>query len=310
MSHRGRVALALLTMYIAWGTTYVGIAYAIETMPDLLAMGLRFLAAGTLQFAVVGFTSGFAQFRVSRSQFRNASFLGVIMLAVGLGTVSRAEHAVPLGVCALIIASTPVWTALLRLLSRDRPSWVTMAGVALGLAGLAVILEPGKTVPRAGAEHLNLTMWMLILVASNLLWSIGSFITPRVDVPVTSTVLTTYEMFAAGFALLVTGLLDGQRITAMAHATARSWAGWSYLVIVGSVVGYTTYNWLLSNAPISLVSTYSYVNPLVAAGLGAVLFGEKITSQMALGGLLVLGSVAAVAAGERLRPILPSSETV
>ncbi|CAB4341114.1 MAG: EamA family transporter [Actinobacteria bacterium] len=310
MSLRGRVALALLTMYIAWGTTYVGIAFAIETMPDLLAMGMRFLLAFLLLLLVVGLTSGFAQFRISLRQWVNSFVLGIMMLAVGLGVVSSAEHVVPIGVAALIVGSMPIWTGILRMVDNDRPSRKTLIGVLTGFVGLAIILQPGETVPRAGAEALNVTLWMGILVIGNILWSLGSFMTPRLDTPKRPLVLTTFEMFSAGIVLVCVGLAKGQSFSDFFEASPRSWAGWMYLVIVGSVVGYTTYNWLLANAPISLVSTYSYVNPIVAIALGFVIFHEPVTRNVWLGGFVVVVSVALVITAEQRKSTNPIVEIV
>ena len=292
------MALSLFTMYIAWGTTYVGIAFAIETMPDLVSMGFRFLTAAAIQFVFVGSRTGFLQYRITMKQLCNSIFLGTIMLAVGLGTVATAEHVVPLGVAALIIGSMPLWTALLRIIDHDRPRGRTLLGILAGFIGLMIILQPGHTIPRPGGAGHNITLWMLILLLGNLLWSIGSFVTSRLDTPPNSLVLTTFEMLSAGVVLLVIGLIHGQHIGDFLRASGRSWAGWSYLVIVGSVIGYSTYNWLLANAPISLVSTYSYVNPVVATILGIVIFQEKLTQNILVGGLVVLVSIALVMTSE------------
>lgn len=305
-----RVALALLTMYIAWGTTYIAIAYAIETMPDLLAMGLRFFTASVLQFALVAAFSGIRQFAVTRRQLRNSLLLGAMMLSVGIGTVSTAEHVVPLGIAALIVSSMPLWTAVLRVMSGDRPGAVTVIGIVAGFVGLVIIMQPGRTTPRPGGEDLDLLLWMMVLFFGNILWSIGSFITPRVDKPSRPLVLTTYEMLSAGIVLMGIGLVNGQRFDDVFDASRASWAGWTYLVVIGSVVGYTTYNWLLTHAPISLVSTYSYVNPVVALGLAALIFGEPITSNVLVGGVLIVAAIALVASSERVKPVAATAETV
>lgn len=303
MPKQTRIALGLLTMYLAWGTTYIGIAFAIETMPDLLAMGLRFIAAATLQFAVVAATSGPSQFRVTLRKLLTSLGLGTMMLGAGLGTVSTAEHVVPVGVAALIVATMPLWTTLLRLVTGERPRSAAVLGVVTGFIGVAVILQPGHTVPRVGGGHHNVTLWMLIMLLGNVSWSLGSFLTPKVDIPRRPLVLTTYEMLAAGAVLSGVGLAQGQSVSDMVHASVRSWLGWSYLVVIGSVVGYTTYNWLLANAPITLVSTYSYVNPIVAIALGTAIFGEPVTDNIALGGVLVVVSVALVVFAERSGPV-------
>ena len=293
-----QVGFALLTMYIAWGTTYVGIALAIESMPDLLAMGMRFVAAASIQFLIVGLRSGFNQFKLTKTQLRNTTVLGTMMLAVGLGTMSAAEHVVPLSAASLIVASMPIWTGLFRMLDGDRPSRFSVIGIAAGFLGILIILAPGQTVARTGGDPATITLWMFIILLGNLSWSIGSFITTRLDTPKNPLVLTTYEMAAAGVVLTLCGLATGQQLGDFLDATNRSWAGWIYLVIIGSVVGYSTYNFLLNNAPISLVSTYSYVNPVVATALGLVIFNEPLTHNIVVGGLVVLASVALVITSE------------
>ena len=302
MSLRSKVALALITMYIAWGTTYLAIAYVIQTMPDLMSMGVRFLAAGAIQYLLVSLVSGAAQFRVTPRQLRNSVLLGIFMLAAGIGAVSTAEHVVPVGVVALIVSSMPLWTALLRISDGDRPSRMTLIGIAAGFAGLVIVMQPNSTIPREGANGIHMTLLMLVLIAGNIMWSVGSFLTPRIDKPGPPLVLTTYEMLAAGVALIVVGMCRGQRLSDLTHGSATSWAAWWYLVLIGSVVGYTTYNWLLGHAPISLVATYSYVNPVVALVLAAVLFSEPIGTRIVFGGALILSAVALVAASERVTP--------
>lgn len=297
-SQKSKIAGALLVMYIAWGTTYIAIAFSIESMPDLLAMGLRFLAAGVLQFLLVGSTSGFAQFRITGKQFWNSSLLGTMMLALSLGAVAVGEHVVPISVASLIVSTLPLWTALLRYMDGDKPAALSLVGVAAGFIGLIFILQPSGITPRAGGNPAELLLWMVVILLGNIVWAIGAFFTTRMDVPKKPLVITTYEMFAAGLVLMTLGLFRGQNFGDFLDATWQSWLGWSYLVIVGSVIAYSTFNWLLGNAPISLVSTYSYVNPIVATALGLLFFGEQITVTVMLGGVVVLISVALVITAE------------
>ena len=295
---QSKIAGALLIMYIAWGTTYIAIAYAIETMPDLLSMGMRFFVAAILQFILIGATSGFAQFKISSKQFWNSSLLGTMMLALSLGSVSMGEHVVPISVAALIISTQPLWTAVLRYMDGDKPHPVSLLGVIAGFIGLVFILQPAGIQTRNGADHSVLLLWMVVILLGNIVWAIGSFFTTRMDVPKKPLILTTYEMFAAGLVLIIFGLLRGQTFGDFLDASWQSWAGWAYLIIIGSLIAYSAFNWLLGNAPISLVSTYSYVNPIVATALGLVFFGEQITSKVLLGGLVVLISVALVITAE------------
>ena len=293
-----KVALGLGVMYIAWGTTYIGIAYTIESMPPLFSMALRFIAASSVLFLVIGFTKGFNGLRVPRKQFFNATWLGILMLTSGLGTMSLSEKVVPIGVASLIVAAMPIWTAIFRTIDRDRPSAWSLFGIASGLIGIAIIMLPGHTQARPDSGGGNVTFWMFVILFGNLCWSFGSFIATKVETPKDSFLLSAYEMAGAAVGLIIAGLIHHENAADFANATARSWWGLIYLITIGSLVGYTVYTWLLDNAPISLVSTYAYVNPVVAVALGIWLFNEDLTTNILIGGLVVIVSVAIVVAVE------------
>jgi drug/metabolite transporter (DMT)-like permease len=160
---------------------------------------------------------------------------------------------------------------------------------------------PGQTQARPGAVGASVTFWMFVILFGNLWWSLGSFIAPRMETPSNPLVLSTYEMAGAAVALFIAGLINQEQITDFANASARSWGGWLYLVTVGSLIGYTVYTWLLENAPITLVSTYAYVNPIVAVALGIVIFNEDVTPNILIGGVIVIASVAIVVAVESVK---------
>ena len=297
-SIKTKVAAGLGVMYIAWGTTYIGIALTIETMPPLLSMSFRFVAASLLLFAFIGLRSGWNELRLNRRQLASAVFLGVLMLGSGLGTMALAEKVVPIGVASLIVAAMPIWTALFRTLDRDRPKISSLLGIGAGLVGIAIIMLPGNTLARPGSDGQDVTFWMFIILLGNLSWSVGSFIAPRMETPSNPLVLSTYEMAGAAGALFIAGMINQESIADFFDASARSWGGWIYLILVGSLIGYTVYTWLLENAAITLVSTYAYVNPVVAVALGIIIFKETLTPNIVIGGLIVIVSVAIVVAVE------------
>jgi drug/metabolite transporter (DMT)-like permease len=288
-------------MYLAWGTTYIGIAFTIETMPPLMSMSFRFAAASVLLVLFLGLRHGWQSLRLTRSQLASSLFLGVLMLGVGLGTMSMATRVVPIGVASLIVAAMPIWTALFRTIDRDRPKLISLAGIVGGLIGIAIIMLPGQTQARPGAGADNVTLWMFIILCGNLCWSLGSFFAPRMDTPENPLLLSTYEMAGAAVALLIAGLIHHENFGDFFDASYRSWAGWVYLVVIGSLVGYTVYTWLLENAPITLVSTYAYINPVVAVALGIIIFNEILTVNIIIGGLIVIASVAIVVAVESVK---------
>ena len=283
---------------MAWGTTYIGIAFTIETMPPLLSMSFRFVAASLALFVFIGLRNGWDSLRLTRKELSSSIFLGILMLGTGLGTMALAEKVVPIGVASLIGASMPIWTALFRTLDKDRPSLFSLLGIAGGLVGIAIIILPGQTIARPDSGGQSVTLWMLIILFGNLCWSLGSFIAPRMETPSNPLVLSTYEMAGAAGALFIAGMIHQETISDFMDASVRSWGGWIYLVTVGSLIGYTVYTWLLENAPITLVSTYSYVNPVVAVALGIVIFSEALTTNILVGGFIVVVSVAVVVAVE------------
>jgi drug/metabolite transporter (DMT)-like permease len=150
-SRKTKVAFGLGVMYLAWGTTYIGIAFTIETMPPLMSMSFRFAAASTLLVLFLGLRNGWQSLHLTRSQLASSLFLGVLMLGVGLGTMSMATRVVPIGVASLIVAAMPIWTALFRTLDRDRPKLISLAGIVGGLIGITFIMLPGQTQARPGA---------------------------------------------------------------------------------------------------------------------------------------------------------------
>ena len=300
-SIKTKVAVGLGIMYIAWGTTYIGIAFTIETMPPLLSMSFRFVVASLVLFIFLGLRNGWDSLRLTRKEFTSAIFLGVLMLGAGLGTMALAEEVVPIGVASLIVAAMPIWTALFRTLDKDRPKLSSLFGIVAGLIGIAIIMLPGQTIARPDSGGQSVTLWMFIILFGNLCWSLGSFIAPRMQTPSNPLVLSTYEMAGAAVALFIAGMINQESISDFMDASIRSWGGWIYLVTVGSLIGYTVYTWLLENASITLVSTYAYVNPIVAVALGIIIFNETLTTNILIGGLIVIVSVAVVVAVESVK---------
>jgi drug/metabolite transporter (DMT)-like permease len=281
------VWVALGIVYVVWGSTYLAIRVVVETVPPLLGMGLRFGLAGLLLAGVVVARGGSGRLRVTRRQAASAAVVGVFLLLGGNGMVAVAEQEVPSGLAALVIAAVPLWVVVLRWLGRDRPAPVTLLGVLLGFPGLVLLLLPtGRPagVPLAGVA--------LVLLAG-FLWAVGSYAGSRLPMPPDALVASALEMLCGGAVLVAAGLAVGERLDPSV-VSGRSALAWVYLVLFGSLLAFSSYAWLLQNAPISTVATYAYVNPVVAVVLGSVLLGEVLTSGMLLGGLLVVASVVAV----------------
>jgi drug/metabolite transporter (DMT)-like permease len=280
---------ALWTVYLVWGSTYLGIRVVVETAPPFLAAGARFLLAGALLGAVVVARGGIRALRVPLPQLGTAALVGVLLLVGGNGLVFYAEQEVPSGLTALIVAAIPLWVIVLRLVGRDRPGRATLAGVALGFVGVAVLLLPGSHAEGADPAHVAL------VVLATVLWAIGSFTASRRRMPANPFVATTVEMLAGGVVLAVLAVVAGepQRLAAGSVST-RSLVAFAYLVVAGSLLAFTAYAWLVQTAPLSKVATYAYVNPVVAVLLGALLLAEPLTPLMLAGGTVIVAGVALV----------------
>lgn len=292
----GLVAAALGAVYLVWGSTYLGIRIVVEEAPPLTTMGLRFLTAGLLLGSVLAVRSGIRRLIVTRRQLAGAAFLGLMLPMLGNGLVSVGESlGAPSGVTALLIAAIPLWVVVFRVASRDAPGRGSLAGVLLGFAGLAYLVLAGQA---SGQRELTLTAAGIIVLAS-LCWSLGSFVQPRLWLPRDAFVTAVYEMLCGGMIMILTGFAVGERFTG--DYTARTWLALGYLIVFGSMVAFTAYVWLLANAPISLVATYAYINPVVAVFLGWLVLRETVTAPVLVGGGIVVLSVAIVITAERAR---------
>jgi drug/metabolite transporter (DMT)-like permease len=304
----GLVVAALGVVYVVWGSTYLGIRVVVAEAPPLTSMGLRFMTAGVLLGAVLSLKGGPRRLRVRPRELAGAALLGLMLPMLGNGLVSVGEdHGAPSGATALLIAMTPLMIVVFRAVSGDRPRSLSVFGVLLGFAGLAYLVLAG----RGSGGDLPLGPALLILFAATC-WGLGSFVQPRLVLPEDVFVTAVYEMVCGGLIMVSVGLLSGERFTA--DYGPRTWLALGYLVVFGSMLAFTAYVWLLSNAPISLVATYAYVNPVVAVFLGWLVLGESVTVPILLGGGVVVAAVAIVITAERPRrkplPESPAPQTV
>lgn len=280
---------ALLVVYIVWGSTYLAIKLVVETMPPLLAASSRFLIAGLLIAAVLVVRRGPAVLRLSRAELAGAAFVGVALLLGGNGLVSLGEREVPSGVAALIIAVVPLWVVLLRLLGSEPVRRGTLLGVVIGIGGVAVLLIPRGLGSEAGLGG------MAMVVFSGLSWALGSYYSRRVALPSDPFVSTSAQLVLGGLALGICGLISGEMgLLRVERFSTEAVVSLIYLVLIGSIVAYTAYTWLLQNASISKVATYAYVNPVVAVILGWLVLNEEINLAMLVGGAMIVVAVGLV----------------
>lgn len=296
-----QVWTALTIVYVVWGSTYLAIAVTVRSLPPLVSMGLRFFVAAAVLAAFLLLRRGPRALAVTRAELRGAALVGVLLLGVGMGMVTMAEQYVPSGVAALIVSIMPVWVVLIRTVTGDRPRLVTWLGVGIGFAGMVVLVHPGADVAAVnGATDAQRALWSMLMPLGTLCWAIGSFLQPRITTPRDPLVLTTYEMLTGGSVLALVGLLRGEDLSRFASADTSSWVAWGYLVTVGSLFAYLAFVWLVDHAPLSLVATYAYVNPVVAVLLGWLILREPLSSAVLLGGAIIVSGVVLVVSGERV----------
>jgi drug/metabolite transporter (DMT)-like permease len=290
---RTALVAALLTLYLVWGSTYLAIRVVVEVAPPLLSTAARFLAAGALLAAVLVARGGRARLRTSGHELRAATLVGGLVLVGGIGLLGIAEQHVPSGVASLVIASVPLWVVLLRAARRERVPRRTLAGVLAGFAGVGTLVLPG-----AGTET-GPAWGLALLVAAAVATAAGSVLADRVGLPPDVLLATTLEMLTAGVLLAAVGLVVGEGADLDAGAVSlEAVLAFAYLVVIGSVVAYTAFVWLLDRAPVSTVSTYAYVNPIVAVALGWALLDEAVGPRVLLAAAIIVGGVAVTVRAE------------
>ena len=261
----------------------------VETLPPFLGAGVRFLTAGLVFYAMLAIGRRRLWLGITSAQLIGATAVGLLLLLGGNTVVTVAEQHVPSGLAALVIATIPLWVIVLRLLAREPVGRSTLAGVAAGFLGVAILVLPGD---RPGGAPLGA---MLLLVLAAFLWACGSFLSTRLALPEDPLVSTAVQMVVAGVLISVVGLAAGE--TSDVHAAAvsgRSLGALLYLIVAGSLLAFTAYVWLLQNAPLSTVATYAYVNPLVAIVLGWAILSEDITWSIVAATVVIVASVAFV----------------
>ncbi len=294
---------AMIAVYIAWGSTYLAIHFAVETMPPFLMAATRFLIAGGLLFAYRRLRGD----RIPRwNAARSAGIVGLFLLLGGNGAVVWAEQTVPSGLAALMVSSSPLWMLLIEAMlpGGKRPPGRAVVGVILGFSGVILLMWP-----TGNGGLLQANPWgALVLVFATFTWAAGSIYSRYADLPESPLMGSAIEMLIGGTALLILGAATGEFSQVhLADITTRSLVGLAYLIFFGSLIGYTAYTWLLQVAPTSLVSTYAYVNPLVALVIGAVLAGEILSTRTLIAAGVILGSVALITTTSA--PSLPETET-
>ena len=288
--HRGLLIAAFAAVYVLWGSTYLAIALAVQSIPPFLMIAVRSIAAGAILFAIAQLRNpGLPPLRA----WAWAAASGVLLFGGCHGALAYAEKYVPSGLAAVMLATVPFWMVLINFLisAEDRPKIVTLTALVAGLAGVALFMLPSgrqETGPIA-------PLMVLVLLGSAFMWAAGSVISQRQSASVPAVTSAGMQLLCGGAALVIASSLKGEYFGfSPSQISAISWGGLVYLTVAGSVVAFAAYVWLLDHVRAPLVATYTFVNPIIAVGLGWAVLGEHLTLQMSAGFALVVASVVAV----------------
>jgi drug/metabolite transporter (DMT)-like permease len=283
-----RIWIALLAIYLIWGSTYLAIRFAVGTIPPFLMAGTRFLVAGIILY---GWRRMAGDPAPTARQWGSTVVTGLLLLLGGNGLVSWAEQNVASGIAALMIGSVPLWMVLIEAIRPGgvRPNRIGIIGLCVGFGGIILLVAPWQANNAVTGTHL-LGASALLLAA--FLWSLGSIYSRSADLPKSSLLTTGMEMLGGAIGLYIAGTLTGEwQVLHLASITTRSWMGLAYLIVFGSLIGFAAYAWLLRVAPVSLVATYAYVNPVVAILLGSFFAQEVINARILAAAIVIVGAV-------------------
>ncbi len=293
-----KIWIALVALYIVWGSTYLAIRFSVETIPPFLHAALRFLISGAILYIwrrVAGDPAPTA------SNWKSTAIVGAALLLGGNGLVGWAEQSVPSGIAALMIATSPFWLTLFEALRSGgaKPTWQAILGLIVGFSGVFLLIGPAEF---TGAEESFDSFGIILLLLAPFFWSLGSIYAKNADMPKSTLLGTGMEMLSGAVALFIVSVFKGElNGFHIGLVSTRSWLGLAYLITFGSLIGFVSYGWLLHNAPISLMSTYAYVNPVVAVFLGNLLADEPLNGRILMAAAIIIGSVVVINSARQLK---------
>lgn len=290
--HLVLLVAAFAAIYVFWGSTYLAIKFAIQTLPPFLMAGTRFFFAGAVLFIVARFARDYEKPRPEH--WRTSLVIGTLLLLGGNGGVVFAQKYISSSLAALLVATEPFWIVLLGWLwlKGARPTLKTALGLAIGFVGVWLLISGQYAGGSVSEGFSGQFLGTLLVIVAAFSWAAGSIYGLRAPVPKSSLLTAGMQMIAGGAVLLLVSLIRGEAAGFDIRAVSTgSWLGFLYLIVFGSLISFTAYSWLLKNAAPSMVSTYAYVNPVVAVFLGWFIAGESLTGQMLLGASIIVGSV-------------------
>lgn len=286
---------AFAAVYVIWGSTYLAIKYAIETLPTFLMAAFRFLIAGGILFAWARLSPNYEKPKLVH--WRTSLIVGTLLLAIGNGGVVLAEHYISSSLAALLVATMPFWMVLLGwgFMGTGRPGYKMVLGLFIGFVGVALLISGNGHGSGAAGGMGGYLFGVISITIATLGWSAGSLYGSRAASVKSPVLAAGMQMLAGGFVLLLMGTVMGEwSIFDPAAVSANSWLALAYLIVFGAVIAFTAYSWLLKNVSPAAISTYAYVNPAIAVVLGWAIAGESLTAQMLVGAAVIVASVALI----------------
>lgn len=300
-SFRLWIALSFVSTYLIWGSTYLAIRYAIETIPPFVTVAIRHSLAGGVLF-IWAWKRGF---RPTRQNWMAGAVVGGLFFLIGHGSLHWAEQYVTSGLAALLIATEPMFILLLgSLTGKEKMNWMNSLGLVIGLAGVAILSAEGLNL------HASNWIGMAAVLLGSVAWSVGVVVSPKLPMPQDSIGRAAVPLLCGAVMLHVSALLSGEYHQVQWHdVSMKSWMGLAYLVVFGSIVTFTAYTWLLEHCSPTLVATHTYANPIVAVLLGWWLAGEPVSLRLALSTVAILAAIVLIQRGERVNPaVRPCAE--
>lgn len=302
-----KIWIALLALYIVWGSTYLAIRFSVETIPPFLHASLRFLISGAILYI---WRRAAGDPAPTLSHWKSTAIVGTALLLGGNGLVAWAERSVPSGIAALVIATSPFWLTLFESLRSGgtKPTWQAIVGLIVGFGGVFLLIGPAEI---TGAKESFDRFGTILLLLAALFWSLGSIYARNADMPKSTLLSTGMEMLTGAVALFLVSLVKGElNGFNFGLVSTRSWLGLAYLITFGSLIGFVSYGWLLHNAPVSLMSTYAYVNPVVAVFLGNLLADEPLNGRILMAAAIIIGSVVVINSARQVKVRTQSLQAV
>lgn len=294
-----KIITALISLYVVWGSTYLAMRYVVETFPPFMYASVRFLIAGLI---LVIWRLAAGDEMPTLSNWRAAAITGTLLLLGGNALIALAEKNIPSGIAALMVGASPFWLTLFEALRSNgsKPTWRTMAGLVVGFGGVFLLIGPAKM---TGSNQSFGLVSTLVVAVAPMLWSLGSIYARGADMPKSSMLSSGMQMLASSVPLFFVSFISGEfNNFGFSQISVRSWEAMAYLVVFGSLVGFVSYGYLLHNAPISLTSTFAYVNPVVAVFLGWLVAGEELNTRIIIATVVILSSVVYINASKQAKP--------